>query len=233
MAGINYFQISFLTFQAVIEVVFVCLTGYFAARYDLLDPKTMKKISKLNVYIFTPALIFIKLASDLSLRKIIELIIIPLFFLSFLTVSLISSRIVSKVLKLNEPETNYIIALTVFGNSFSLPVSIIMSLAYTLPNLKWSKVPNDSSSQIASRGILYLLIFQQLSLCLRWSWGYNTLMRKRSFNELYHINDNSSSVNEVLRYDNESAKSGNSDHTVNTIGTSSSINGSSRCIFQY
>ncbi|ODV60779.1 auxin efflux carrier [Ascoidea rubescens DSM 1968] len=222
LSGISYFRISFLTFQAVIQVVLVCFSGYVAAKYDLLDSKTMTKISKLNVFIFTPALIFIKLASDLSLKKIIELIIVPIFFVAFLLVSLISSKIVSRFLNFNEPETNYITALTVFGNSFSLPVSIIMSLAYTLPNLKWDRITNDNSDQIASRGILYLLIFHQLGQCLRWSWGYNTLMKKRSFNELYHINDSNSSSNEefihqhlVNQFDSESIKSNNSRNTNN------------------
>lgn len=42
--------------------------------------------------------------------------------------------------------------------------------------LHWDKVPNDNDNEVGARGILYLLIFQQLGQLLRWSWGYNVLL---------------------------------------------------------
>jgi auxin efflux carrier family protein len=42
--------------------------------------------------------------------------------------------------------------------------------------LHWDKVPNDNDDEVGARGILYLLIFQQLGQLLRWSWGYNVLL---------------------------------------------------------
>lgn len=63
-----------------------------------------------------------------------------------------------------------------FGNSNSLPISLIISLSQTLRGLHWDKVPNDNDDEVAARGILYLLIFQQLGQLLRWSWGYNVLL---------------------------------------------------------
>lgn len=35
---------------------------------------------------------------------------------------------------------------------------------------------HDNDDEVAARGILYLLIFQQLGQVLRWSWGYNVLL---------------------------------------------------------
>lgn len=64
----------------------------------------------------------------------------------------------------------------VFGNSNSLPISLVISLAQTLRGLHWDKVPNDNDDEVGARGILYLLIFQQLGQLLRWSWGYNVLL---------------------------------------------------------
>jgi predicted permease len=64
----------------------------------------------------------------------------------------------------------------VFGNSNSLPISLVMSLSQTLKGLHWSKVPNDNDDEVAARGILYLLIFQQLGQLVRWSWGYHVLL---------------------------------------------------------
>lgn len=184
MGELSYLHISFLTFQATVQVIFICLAGYTCARCGWLNPVSQKNISLLNVNLFTPALIFSKLAPSLSLKKIVEISVIPVFYALSTGVSLLCSRVASSVLRLNEPESNFVTAMSVFGNSNSLPVSLTVALAYTLPNLSWDVLDDDSPDKIASRGILYLLIFQQLGQVLRWSWGYNTLLKKRTPREL-------------------------------------------------
>ena len=67
-------------------------------------------------------------------------------------------------------------AAQVFGNSNSLPISLVLSLSQTIKGLHWDKIANDNDDEVAARGILYLLIFQQLGQLLRWSWGYNVLL---------------------------------------------------------
>jgi len=64
----------------------------------------------------------------------------------------------------------------VFGNSNSLPISLVLSLSKTLKGLHWDQVPGDNDDDVAARGILYLLIFQQLGQLVRWTWGYNVLL---------------------------------------------------------
>ena len=56
-----------------------------------------------------------------------------------------------------------------FGNSNSLPISLVLSLAHTISGLHWSNIPGDNDQEVAARGILYLLIFQQLGQLVRWS----------------------------------------------------------------
>lgn len=51
-----------------------------------------------------------------------------------------------------------------------------MSLSQTLQGLHWDRIPNDNDDEVAARGILYLLIFQQLGQLVRWSWGYHVLL---------------------------------------------------------
>ena len=63
-----------------------------------------------------------------------------------------------------------------FGNSNSLPISLVLSLSQTIKGLHWDNVPGDNDDEVAARGILYLLIFQQLGQLVRWSWGYNVLL---------------------------------------------------------
>ncbi|ODV64299.1 auxin efflux carrier [Ascoidea rubescens DSM 1968] len=207
--GLSYFQISYLTFQAVTEILIICLSGYVAAKFNLINSTTQKQISKLNISIFTPALIFIQLAQSLSLKKFLELSIIPIFFTLSSVTSYFCSRIVSSILKLNKSETGFVIANSVFPNSFALPVSLILSLCSTLPNLTWDKLPNDDAAQMASRTVLYLLIYNQLGQILRWSWGYNTLLKKVDNNELYHLddpnfipNDSERNLDDALSLDN-------------------------------
>lgn len=54
-----------------------------------------------------------------------------------------------------------------------------MSLSKTLKGLHWNRIPGDNDGEVAARGILYLLIFQQLGQLVRWSWGYHVLLAPR------------------------------------------------------
>lgn len=170
-------HLSYLVFESVIQVVIISLAGFWSTHVGLLPKQSQKVLSRLNVDLFTPCLIFSKLAKSLSMAKILEISIIPVFFGVATGTSYISGRLVSKFLSLDKDETNFVIANSIFGNSNSLPVSMTLSLAYTLPNLTWDQIPNDNRDNVASRGILYLLIFQQMGQMLRWSWGYNKLLR--------------------------------------------------------
>lgn len=53
---------------------------------------------------------------------------------------------------------------------------MVIALSQTLKGLHWDKVPGDNDDDVAARGILYLLIFQQLGQLVRWSWGYHVLL---------------------------------------------------------
>lgn len=74
----------------------------------------------------------------------------------------------------------------VFGNSNSLPISLVISLSQTLKGLHWDRIPGDTDDEVAARGILYLLVFQQLGQLVRWSWGYHVLLAPKSKYEEYN-----------------------------------------------
>ncbi|CAM9016440.1 unnamed protein product [Wickerhamomyces anomalus] len=232
MTELSFSQISFLTFQAVVQVIIVCFAGFWAAKTGLLNKNAQKVVSTLNVDLFTPALIFSKLAKSLSFKKLIEIIVIPIFYALSTGISFLVSKIVTKYLSLDEYESNFVTAMSVFGNSNSLPVSLTVALAYTLPNLEWEDVENDGADQIAARGILYLLIFQQIGQVLRWSWGYNTLLKRNptpltsytvdveneaanNNNTTNSDNDSTSKYNQQRNLFNASSNSSQSDHLLN------------------
>jgi auxin efflux carrier family protein len=172
----NFGHLTLLVFEAVLEVVCVSLPGYIVARAGMFDAESQKFLANLNVQLFTPCLIFTKLASQLTAEKLADLAIIPVIFLVQTAVSYACAWLISKLLRFKKRQSNFLIAMGVFGNSNSLPISLVISLSKTLKGLHWDKVPGDNDDEVGARGILYLLIFQQLGQLLRWSWGYNVLL---------------------------------------------------------
>ncbi|KOS20733.1 putative transporter [Escovopsis weberi] len=177
-------HLCLLVFEAVLEVICVSLPGYIIARLGHFDADKQKFLANLNVMLFTPCLIFTKLASQLNADKIADLAIIPVIFVLQTLVSWLVSRFVAKAFRLNRRATNFVTAMGVFGNSNSLPISLILSLSQTIKGLHWDRIPGDNDDEVAARGILYLLIFQQLGQLVRWSWGYHVLLApKESYAE--------------------------------------------------
>ncbi|PGH33153.1 choline kinase [[Emmonsia] crescens] len=169
-------QLALLVFEAVLEVVCVSLPGYIVARMGMFDADAQKFVANLNVVLFTPCLVFTKLASQLTADKLTDLAIIPCIFVIQTLVSFLCASLISRLFRFKKRQSNFVVAMGVFGNSNSLPISLVLSLSHTLQGLHWDRVPNDSDNEVAARGILYLLIFQQLGQLLRWSWGYRVLL---------------------------------------------------------
>ncbi|KAJ5581598.1 Auxin efflux carrier [Penicillium sp. DV-2018c] len=142
----------------------------------MFDADAQKLVANLNVTLFTPCLIFTKLGSQLTAEKLTDLAIIPVIFIVQTFVSYFCSFIVSKCCRFKKRQSNFVAAMAVFGNSNSLPISLVVSLSQTLRGLHWDQIPNDNDDEVAARGILYLLIFQQLGQLVRWSWGYHILL---------------------------------------------------------
>jgi auxin efflux carrier family protein len=169
-------HLTLLVFEAVLEVVVVALPGYITARMGHFDADKQKFLANLNVQIFTPCLIFTKLASQLNAGKLAELAVIPMIFVVQTFVSYMVSVAVAKLCRLKKRPANFVTAMAVFGNSNSLPISLVLSLSQTLKGLHWDRIRGDNDDEVAARGILYLMIFQQLGQLVRWTWGYNVLL---------------------------------------------------------
>lgn len=191
-------HLCLLVFEAVLEVVCVSLPGYIVARLGHFDADKQKFLANLNVMLFTPCLsmlfsllcalnvtnrnltviplVFTKLASQLNAEKLSDLAIIPAIFIVQTLVSWIVSILVAKGFRFNKRASNFVTAMGVFGNSNSLPISLVLSLSQTIKGLHWDRIPGDNDDEVGARGILYLLIFQQLGQLVRWSWGYHVLL---------------------------------------------------------
>ncbi|KAF2274662.1 kinase-like protein [Westerdykella ornata] len=174
----NFANLTLLVFEAVLEVVCVSLPGYIIARMGMFDAENQKFLANLNTQLFTP--FFTKLASQLSANKLAELGVIPFIFVVQMLVSFLTAILVSKICGFRKRAKNFVVAMAVFGNSNSLPISLVISLSQTLSGLHWDRIPGDNDNEVAARGILYLLIFQQLGQLVRWTWGFNVLLAPAS-----------------------------------------------------
>ncbi|KAJ5089264.1 hypothetical protein N7532_007948 [Penicillium argentinense] len=192
----SFFYLVLLVFEAVLEVICVSLPGYIAAQQGLFDADAQKLVANLNVTLFTPCLIFVKLGSQLTAEKLTDLAIIPVIFVVQTLVSYSCAWVVNRCFRFKKRKSNFVAAMAVFGNSNSLPISLVMSLSQTLRGLHWDRIPNDNDDEVAARGILYLLIFQQLGQLVRWSWGYHILLAPKD--RYLEEGDNSSSGSSLI-----------------------------------
>ncbi|KAL6156891.1 hypothetical protein ACJQWK_06479 [Exserohilum turcicum] len=176
----DFANLTLLVFEAVMEVVCVSAPGYIVARMGQFDAESQKFLANLNTQLFTPCLIFTKLASQLTAEKLAELAVIPVIFVVQTLVSYIAALTVSRICRFNKRASNFVVAMAVFGNSNSLPISLVISLSKTLKGLHWDRIPGDNDNEVGARGILYLLIFQQLGQLVRWTWGFNVLLAPAS-----------------------------------------------------
>uniref|UniRef100_A0A0W0GCJ6 Endoplasmic reticulum auxin efflux carrier n=1 Tax=Moniliophthora roreri TaxID=221103 RepID=A0A0W0GCJ6_MONRR len=127
-------------FTSILEVFLLCLAGYILASRGILDKKTQKQLNRLNVSLFTPALLFSKVAFFLSPEKLRELWIIPLFFVIVTAVSMAVSFLLGSIFGLKKSQrhaTAFAMAAAMFMNSNSLPIALMQSLVVTVHGLKW------------------------------------------------------------------------------------------------
>ncbi|KAJ4983270.1 membrane transporter [Stagonosporopsis vannaccii] len=172
----DFANLTLLVFEAVMEVVCVSAPGYIIARMGQFDAESQKFLANLNTQLFTPCLIFTKLASQLTAEKLGDLAVIPIIFVVQTIISYVAALIVAKLFGFKKRQSNFVTAMAVFGNSNSLPISLVISLSKTISGLHWDRIPGDNDNEVGARGILYLLIFQQLGQLVRWTWGFNVLL---------------------------------------------------------
>lgn len=98
-------------------------------------------------------------------------------------------------------------------------MALVSSLATTVKDLLWDKIPDDTPDKVASRGIMYLLIFSQLGQALRWSYGYRILLSPNQPEDPLPIGNRSWSHSDVNEEEiqNLLASSANVDGVQNSV----------------
>ncbi|TIB37909.1 hypothetical protein E3P86_01988 [Wallemia ichthyophaga] len=160
-------------FNSVIEVIVLCLCGYFLATRKIIDKPATRLLNKLNIDLFTPALLFSKVAFSLSPSKLRELHVIPIGFVLITLASVLAAWGLGRLVGLNKRQRNFAIACGAFQNSNSLPIALMQSLVVTVPSLKWSV--HDTKEMMLGRALTYLVVYSTMGQVLRWSWGVRLL----------------------------------------------------------
>ncbi|KAI6000317.1 membrane transport protein-domain-containing protein [Pisolithus orientalis] len=159
----------YTVFQSIFQVFLLCLTGFYLSWKGIADKRIQRALNNINICLFTPALLFSKVAFFLTLEKLRELWVIPIFFLLICGLSGLIANGLAKTCRLKRSQRNFAVAASIFMNSNSLPVALMQSLVATVPGLKWT--PEDDQDAMFGRALTYLVVFSTLGMMLRWSYG--------------------------------------------------------------
>ncbi|RDB27965.1 putative transporter C5D6.04 [Hypsizygus marmoreus] len=160
-------------FNSIVEVFLLCVAGYILAGRGILDKKTQKQLNHLNVSLFTPALLFSKVAFFLSPAKLRELWVVPLFFILVTLVSMLTAFTLGWLFGLKRSQRSFAMAAAMFMNSNSLPIALMQSLVVSVPGLKWGE--DDNNNAMVGRALTYLVVYSTLGMVVRWSYGVRLL----------------------------------------------------------
>lgn len=152
----------------------------YAHAYTVRSPSSQPLtliISHAPSSLFTPALLFSKVAFSLNPRRLAELVIVPLGFVIVSVTSALSAWILSKMFRLSKGQRNFSIACAISPNSNSLPVALMQSLVATVPQLHWEEEgePEDTVDGMLGRALTYLVLYSTLGMFVRWSLGAKLL----------------------------------------------------------
>ena len=159
------------TVACILQSVFVCLIGYLMANVGVLDKRMQGKLNKLNVSVFTPALLFSKVAFYLTPERLSELAIVPIGFVCVTFMSAVASVLTSRLLRVLPSQRPFVTACAITPNSNTLPVALISSLVYSVPELHWVQDGEDSDRPelMLGRALTYLVMFSTFGTIQRWS----------------------------------------------------------------
>ena len=114
-----------------------------------------------------------------------------------------------------------------------MPISLILSLSQTISGLHWDNIEGDNDDEVGARGILYLLIFQQLGQLVRWTWGYNVLLKSKEEYEQEDTPPHPPPTNDPLVLDVESANQDEEAASSEQVDQVSLLGGQTPVTYQY
>ncbi|RYP56554.1 hypothetical protein DL771_011873 [Monosporascus sp. 5C6A] len=120
--------ISFLgALQASFSVLLTIASGVIAAQFELISPEAAQEVSSLCVKLLLPCLLISNLGSELHLDTIIRYVPIIIWAAVYTVLSVAIANVVAAVFRLPK----WVVTLTSFNNTESLPLLLLQSLSTT------------------------------------------------------------------------------------------------------
>ncbi|CAG8443058.1 6106_t:CDS:2 [Diversispora eburnea] len=156
-SSIDIYNIFIASIKSSLHVVLMCFTGYFAAKYGIINKKSQKDLSSVIIKVFMPCLLFSNVAQT-DIEILANLWAIPTTFLIFVTISGSLGYIGGKLLGLSGPNTRFTCTGIIFNNVTSLLLGLLKGLGEsdTIRILAWKS--DESTKDIIKRGISYVLL---------------------------------------------------------------------------
>ncbi|KAF8527630.1 auxin efflux carrier [Hysterangium stoloniferum] len=168
--------------ESIFEVALLCVAGYLLARQGILDKKTQKHVNRINVSLFTPSLLFSKVAFSLTPEKLRELWIIPIVFVVTTICSMLVAYVFGSVLRLKRSQRSFAMAASMFMNSNSLPVALMQSMVYSVNMLRWGD--DDTKDAMLARALTYLVLYSTFGMVVRHNSHDSNYSSKRILHQL-------------------------------------------------
>lgn len=166
MAPTGILESLLAAIQASLSVLLVLFYGGVASHLNLLDGKTGKVISKICVKMFLPALLLVKLGSEMQVENASRYGVIVLWGLICHFVSFLIG--ISGHYAFGFPD--WTTAAIMFNNTASYPLLLIQSLDQT-GLLSGLVVTDETTRQALERAKSYFLVFSTISSCLTFAVG--------------------------------------------------------------
>ena len=120
--------------ESTLEVVAICFGGWLLSKKGILTRSVQKSLSAVNLNLFTPCLIFSKLASSLNLSVLADLWAMPLLFAVVCGVSWIVGYASSRCWGVGKRWEKFVISCSMFQNVLAsrCPLAVIVFLEANL-----------------------------------------------------------------------------------------------------
>jgi len=102
--------------ESTLEVVVIAFGGWILSRKGIMNRSVQKSLSAVNLNLFTPCLIFSKLASSLNLSVLADLWAMPLLFILVCGVSWIVAKTGSRLSGIGRKWEKFVISCCMFQN---------------------------------------------------------------------------------------------------------------------
>lgn len=152
--------------QASLSVLLVISYGVLSARLQILNSASAKAISKICVKLFLPALLFVKIGSELHAGSASRYLVVLVWALVAHLVSFLIGILAHLVFGMPD----WITVAIMFNNTTSYPLLLIQSLEET--SILNQLIPGDQTTHDAiERAKSYFLVFATVSSCLTFAVG--------------------------------------------------------------